>query len=706
MFGLKIRQALLATAAAILVVPSVAIANIDNANANADMSVTPTGSRKFDPDFFATYAPVTALDMVRRIPGFSIDQGEGRRGFGENASNVLIDGDRPSTKSDDIMTILSRIPASQVAFISLSEQAGADTETQGQGQVVNVVRRRTAKVNGTYEATIVAGRRYGFQPSLNTSATMRRGDTSYEVNFSSYSERVYGFGPEDFKTGSGRLVERRYYTGKGGHDEAAFGGAIKTRLGGTKLNLNGQVRWNDKFDIRNADYSNTARERTGEELLMRDGPIGDVSYEFGGDIEFSALPKTNTKIVGLYRTGEESSFSSIETTRIEQPVSLFETRSINEPTEAVIRIQNDWAGLKGHAVQFGTEIAYNRLDARFSVANSVAGAVTNFPASNVLVEETRFEPFISDVWTLGPAWKIEAGAIAELSKLTLSGDSTAERRFTFIKPRAIATWMVSTQTTLELRAERQVAQLNFNEFATSVDVTVGNQVDAGNADLVPEKTTTLSALIRHKFLDRGSIQFRADYQLVSDTQDLVPITVLDAGGNITAQFDGTGNIGKSTKWNGELEITLPLDWLTMPIGFVGVEVRYVGHYHGSRVTDPVTGLNRRVSQRPLWHQQWDIRHDMADLGLVFGGSISVQDANYDYFFNEKRRQKEGTRTTIFMEYSKFKLGTIRFQVTDMAGFRRDRFIYAGTRVSDTLTQIVNRERRLDPLLQLSLSGKF
>jgi hypothetical protein len=40
---------------------------------------------------------------------------------------------------------------------------------------------------------------------------------------------------------------------------------------------------------------------------------------------------------------------------------------------------------------------------------------------------------------------------------------------------------------LELRAERQVAQLNFNEFATSVDVTVGNQVDAGNADLVPEK---------------------------------------------------------------------------------------------------------------------------------------------------------------------------------------------------------------------------
>jgi outer membrane receptor for ferrienterochelin and colicins len=72
-----------------------------------------TGTRSFAPDFFAAYAPVNALDMVRRIPGFSIEEGEGRRGFGENAGNVLIDGDRPSTKSDDILTILARIPASQ-----------------------------------------------------------------------------------------------------------------------------------------------------------------------------------------------------------------------------------------------------------------------------------------------------------------------------------------------------------------------------------------------------------------------------------------------------------------------------------------------------------------------------------------------------------------------------------------------------------------
>lgn len=697
------RLALLTTAMAVMAVPSQAVAN-DN-SANADAPSVRAGSRQFTPDFFSTYAPVTALDMVKRIPGFSINEGEERRGFGENAGNVLIDGDRPSTKSDDILTILARIPASQVEYIALSEQAGADTETQGQGQVVNIVRKRTAKVNGTYEGTIVAGTRYGFQPSLNASATLRRDETSYELNVSSYSERVYGFGPEDFKNGAAVLVERRFYTGTGGYDQAALGGAIKTKLGDSKVNLNGQVRWNDGFDVREADYFNSSGVDTGDELLLRGGPVNDINYEVGGDIEFSLVPKTNTKIVALYRLGQESNDSSIEIARAGQPVTLFETRSRNKPTEAVVRIQNDWSWLK-HAVQFGAEIAYNRLDARFSVANSVAGAVTSFPASDVLVQETRFEPFVSDVWTLGPSWKVEAGAIAEFSKLTLSGDSTAERSFNFIKPRAIATWTINPQTTLELRAERQVAQLDFNEFATSVDVTVGNQVDAGNADLVPEKTTTFSGLIRHKFLERGSVQLRGEYQLVNDTQDLVPITIRDSNGNITAQFDGTGNIGKSKRWNAELEITLPLDWLTKPLGFAGIEAKYIGHYHGSKVIDPVTGLNRRMSKRPLWHQQWDIRYDMADLGLVYGASFSVQESNYAYFFNEIRRQREGTRSTVFIEYTKFSLGTLRFQVTDMAEFHRDRFIYAGTRASGGLNQIVNRKRSLDPLLQLTLSGKF
>ena len=39
-------------------------------------------------------------------------------------------------------------------------------------------------------------------------------------------------------------------------------------------------------------------------------------------------------------------------------------------------------------------------------------------------------------------------------------------------------------------------------------------------------------------------------------------------------------------------------------------------------------------------------------------------------------------------------------------FNRDRFIYNDTRASGVITQIISRERTLDPRVQLTLSGKF
>ncbi len=666
------------------------------------------GKTQFRADFFAAFGPVTALDMVQRIPGFSIDRSEGRRGFGENAGNVLIDGDRPSTKSDDIFTLLGRIPASEVDYIELTEQAGADGEAQGKAQVVNVLRKVSARVSGTFDANLLVGTEYGITGFGSGSATLRRGPTSYELNFSSFSERVRGFGPEDFRNGAGQLIERRSYVGRGGYDQFSIGGAIKTKTGDVKINTNAKFEINNGLDRRFGDYTNAAGVFIGSEKLFTDAPITDTAIEVGGDVEFPISAKLKTKLVSLYRTGTESVDGSIETARIGQPVSRFETRNRNKPTEAVFRAQNDWTAIPDHSLQFGAEVAYNRLDAKFSAASSSNGAVTEFPASNVLAQETRVEPFISDVWTVSPNWKIEAGAIMEFSTLKLSGDSTARRSFQFIKPRLAATWTLDKATTMEFRAERQVAQLDFGDFATSVDIGQGNQVDAGNADLVPEKSNSLSALIRHKFLERGSIQLRGEYQMVSDTQDLLLITTRDANGNVTGRFDGSGNIGNSTRWNGELEITLPFDWLTKPIGVTGIELKYVGHYHGSRLTDPITGLSRRISYRPLWHQNWNLRHDIAGTGIVWGASVGVQAASNAYFFNQFRRQVEGSNVSAFVEYNKFKLGTLKLEMIGITGskFDRDRFIYNDTRASGVITQIISRERTLDPRVQLTLSGKF
>src|SRR5437763_4954569 len=74
------------------------------------------GSRStvYDSGFLAQYAPRTAYDIVRRIPGFTLDLGSSQaasgvdvRGFAGTAGNVVLNGARPSSKSETLDTLLA-----------------------------------------------------------------------------------------------------------------------------------------------------------------------------------------------------------------------------------------------------------------------------------------------------------------------------------------------------------------------------------------------------------------------------------------------------------------------------------------------------------------------------------------------------------------------------------------------------------------------
>ena len=58
------------------------------------------GVASYPPKFFADAHPNSAVDMVERLPGFSLDSGSDVRGYEGAAGNVLIDGHRPASKSE------------------------------------------------------------------------------------------------------------------------------------------------------------------------------------------------------------------------------------------------------------------------------------------------------------------------------------------------------------------------------------------------------------------------------------------------------------------------------------------------------------------------------------------------------------------------------------------------------------------------------
>ena len=89
------------------------------AAAAPDSAPPADGVISYPPAFFAAQQPPSALDMVQRLPGFAFSAGDAIRGYEGGGGNVLIDGQRPASKTDNLEELLRRIPAGQVERIDL-----------------------------------------------------------------------------------------------------------------------------------------------------------------------------------------------------------------------------------------------------------------------------------------------------------------------------------------------------------------------------------------------------------------------------------------------------------------------------------------------------------------------------------------------------------------------------------------------------------
>ena len=139
----------------------------------------------YTPADFAAARPNTALDMINRLPGFSFDGGDSVRGFAGAAGNVLIDGARPTIKTDGLGDTLQRIPIDQVERIDVIRGSVPGIDMQGQTVVANVIRKKA----DTFQQ-VLGLRSFLFSetgktiPGWNYQATRRVGDHQFDFSVS------------------------------------------------------------------------------------------------------------------------------------------------------------------------------------------------------------------------------------------------------------------------------------------------------------------------------------------------------------------------------------------------------------------------------------------------------------------------------------------------------------------------------------------
>jgi len=643
-----------------------------------------SGVSNYPASYFSANQPSTALDMVRLLPGFRLQNGDSDlRGFSGSVGNILIDGQLPTSKEESPEQLLQRIAASAVDHIELIRGAA---DMHGYAVLANVVRLSRTSLSGRAEAQFAATHFGTSAPSLGLHLT-RQGEESTLDLSATYGREIqgmHGFGSRGRFTPDGAPLRLAQYAFPELKNYAEFSSTYRQGLWDGDLTLGLVVkqqreysRVEERISFPATAYSSgleSDRARNGEARLDYQRPLGDW-----GQLQLFVVHR-------LEEQDEISQTSTIAGTDL--------ARSRYNQREDVARLawQRQEGALK---LEAGAEGAINVLSSRSVL--TVGGAPVILPAANLRVEEDRGEFFTTATWRFNPVVTSELGARHEISTLRQSGDSRLTKNLSFFKPRWLTSWDFADGHQLRFLIERQVGQLEFRDFASSTSLNM-NTVTAGNQNLEPERRLILSLSWERHFWDRASLVLEARREFVSHVVDHVPVF---AGARV---FDAVGNIGNGLRDTLQANLILPMaEW-----GLTGMTFKGDGGFQYSRVRDPATGLKRRFSAyQPFWINA-EIDYDMPEENLRLGVTFHDDARDIEYRIDEITASYHGIKLGAFVEYKPTEDWTLRLFGTDLAqsAFYRDRDIYPGLRGAVPLGQVEHRALNNGALVGIHIQRNF
>jgi len=663
---------------------------------------TQQGRDVFPASYFETYVPRTALDMVSRIPGFQIQQGDtGRRGLGQGGANILINGERLTGKADPFAQ-LDQLLASSVVEIRILE--GATLSIPGlSGQVADIRVVKSAKLSGTWEWNPEFRKRLKpnlLKGELNVSGEANiLGGLTYAVTLRDYGFRSGARATETLRDDTGQLFETR--------DEEIQNTGMQP---GIAINLGWAPKPDHKANL-NAEYflfnfdraSRVVRvpvTAAGSNLLTASTASEDEwNLELDADYEFP-LFSGRMKFTGVLDRESSPSANSFSRTSPQTGflgASRFEREG--EELELIGRAEYSWSPSEGRDWQIAAEGAYNELDTGQQVfIQTPGGTLTGQGLSGFIVSENRAETTLTHNRPLGEKWNLQASVGVEYSELMQerTGGAVSEPR-EFVRPKGFISANYKASETLDIRTriERQVGQLNFFDFISSVDLE-DNLGRSANPDLVPSQSWLANIEFDKDFGEGNTLKVTFDGGLVSDTVDRIPIG---------ANGDGVGNIGTATTLAVHVESTLKGERWNLP----GTELNLSFGLHHSNVDDPVLGFSRRLNGDSKVHYDVSYRHDIPQTDWAYGGYMGRNISALQYrLFSIDRNGDDKPYVSVFVEHKDVAGMTLKADLGNLAGqeefFERTRF--TARRDVGVVQQTEEIKFNYGPILRLSLSGSF
>ncbi|WP_372707400.1 TonB-dependent receptor plug domain-containing protein [Brevundimonas sp.] len=547
------------------------------APAAVDANVTP-----YLPAFFAEYRPVTALDMIGRIPGFQFDGGSSARGLAGTAGNVLIDGERPPVRSDSLQSVLSRIPAAGVLRIDVVRSGAGGIDMQGKPVVANVIRKPDAGLSGSVSGSANLSTTGDFNPGLTIQVQRQSNgrllDGSVQLSgFESSQDRFRErYAPD------GRLLLLGVADGLFALRSAKATGVYEGPLAGGRLRANGVL------ELENRAF-------TKDEILVipggREETLSDndeLSGEAGLRWNRSLPMGMSLEVIGSQQMESEESIGKFDTLNFTSDTVSDETTS-----ESIVSGGLKFAPLVTRfgsvSLETGSEVALNWVER--STAFRLNDSPVLLPGDDARVEELRTESFATSVWVPRPDLSIETTLRYERSRITATGSAGAgETELSFLKPRLNVSWTPRPGHQLVLKVERNVEQLSFGAFVASASFETGI-FGRGNPDIRPAQIGLAQLRYEYVFDRQGSFVAELTHEDIEDVLGQVVVVETPPGATQPVRFNVTRNVGSARRDTARFTGRLPLD----RYGVIGGILSGSVNWRVSETKDPVTFLDRRLS---------------------------------------------------------------------------------------------------------------
>ena len=665
--------------------------------APSDMPAPDANTRStFTPEDFARFAPRTALDMARQVPGFAIRDTDDARGLGQADTNVLINGRRISGKSNGPVEALQRIPLDDVVRLEVVDGASLDIGGLS-GQVLNVVTRSTGRITGQFRVAPQFRTRGTPAQLLDGRIGIAGGGAKTEWNLSldNDSNRRGDEGPERVFNAAGQLIETREEKSNFNSDLINLSGSFTRKAdNGNILNLTGEVEALIFSETERSAQTGLVTPEVRNRLFRR--TEDSRSFELGGDYQFTFGPG-QLKLIGFYGLEDTPEVANVLTEFADgrAPTGsrfVSDTRS----GETIARGEYTLAALGGNLVA-AIEGARNflEIDAELSVRDG-AGVLqpTPLPGASARVDEDRIDGGLTYSRALASNLQFQGSLGAEFSRISQSGAFGLSRQFFRPKGFVSLDWKARDGVNLAGRIERVVGQLEFDDFLAGVDLDQDRE-DGSNGALVPPQSWMSELELSLNLGALGKANLRGFYEDITDIVDQIP---LPGGGQ------AVGNIPSAQRYGIGGDITLLSDGL----GWKGTRFDLRFALQDSRVRDPLLTTPRELSGNERVNLRGNLRHDFADKVWAVGGMFDWMDFTPVVRLDEvSRRSQTFGFASVFVENKDVAGLTVRGMIGNLLDRRNkfDRTVFAD-RAAGLASFSESRRRSFGQIVTLEIEGTF